>query len=198
MPTLVTTAIVVFLGLGILGWLYPNLLQFLNFLILGFTLIVLIWYAYDTHRIAGQTLESNLRPVVLRSGYIPNWDSLTFAIQGNTVSGTPIGFRILKNIAKSISGHIILKNRKYTLLFGNPISSITTTSAISSSTQQLIAFDSIWGWLAPDNTLSAIFNPTQFQTIDKDNEIYIQYQDIEGNKYFTLEDKNFLSTSGSL
>lgn len=198
MPVLVTIAISVFLVLGLLGWLYHGLLGFLNFVILGLTLIVLVRYAYDTHRIADQTSRSNLRPVVLRNGYIPNWDSIAFTIQGNTISGPEISFRILKNIAENINGYIILNNRKYTLLFGGPISSATPASPTSSSAQQLIALNPTWGWLAPDNTLSAKFNPTQSQFVNQDNEIYIQYKDIEGNEYFTLENKDFLSTSGTL
>lgn len=196
---LITISLIILFGLTIWAIFQPEKLPLLNFLILGLTLVVLIGYAYDTHRIADQTLEANLRPVVLQSGYIPSWSSIQFTAPSSTIiNGQPIQFAVLKNIAKDINGYIVLNNRKYTLLFGSPISQIPNTVISPSSTQQLIAFNSNWGWLSPGNVVLAIFNPTQFQQVNQDNEIYIQYKDIEGNEYFTQEDKNFSSTSGDL
>lgn len=196
---LITTFLIILAGLTAWAMLRPGKLPLLNFLILGLTLVVLIGYAYDTHRIADQTLEANLRPVILQSGYIPSWDSIQFVTPSSTIiNGQPIQFSVLKNIAKDINGYIILNNHKYTLLFGSPISQIPNTIINPSSTQQLIAFNPSWGWLSPGNIVLAIFNPTQSQPANHDNEIYIEYKDVEGNGYFTREDKSFSSTSGNL
>lgn len=65
MPYLVIIVILVIAALCVLGLVFPAYLGFFNILLLGLTLVVLVWYAYDTHRIANQTLESNLRPVIL-------------------------------------------------------------------------------------------------------------------------------------
>lgn len=178
---------------GIVVWAFfdEKKLPFLSFLILELTLIVLIWYAYDTNRIANQTIEANLRPVVLRSGYI-SWDSIKFTRNENngTVDGQPIQFTILKNIAKDVSGFIVIDNRKYALLFGNSISQVAN--------QPLVKFEKNWGWLSPGSVLFAIFDPTQWEQANQDNEIYVRYKDIEGNEYFTREDKFFSSISGNL
>ncbi|MGB7957980.1 MAG: hypothetical protein WCF77_04045 [Minisyncoccia bacterium] len=199
MSILIIISIIVFAILCALGFFFPSHVPFLNFIVPGLTLIVLVWYAYDTHRIANQTLESNLQPVVLRSGYISNWASVQFTIASGTISGTPISFMVLKNIAKDISGHIVLNNQKYTLLFGNSISQIAASSTPPGSTQPLVTYYSpTWGWLAPNNTLYANFDPTKFQQVRQDNEIYIEYKDIENNRYYTMEDKDFSSTSGPL
>lgn len=190
--------IVILSSLTIWVFSHDDKLPFLNFLILGLTLIVLIVYAYDTNRIANQTVKANLRPVVLRSGYIPSWNSIQFVNQNNMINGQPIQFAVLKNIANDINGYIILNNKKYPLLFGSPISQITNNVITPSSTQQLIAFNPMWGWLSPGNAVLAIFNPNQFQQVNQENEIYIQYKDVEGNEYFTKEDKNFSSKSSNL
>lgn len=103
---------------------FPEYLNQLNLLILTITLIVLIWYAYDTHRIADQSVEANLRPVILRSGWIPKWEDVKFSIKHGQLEGQPLQFTILKNISKDISGYIVLNNKKYKLLFANEISQV--------------------------------------------------------------------------
>jgi hypothetical protein len=173
-------------------------LPWLNFIVLTLTLAFLIWYTYDTHRIANQTVEANLQPVVLRSGFIPNWDAIHFEMQSSTIAGQPIQFTIFKNIAKDFSGFVILNGRKYQLLFGNQISQVQNSSSASSSSGTTLTYTPTWGWMSPNSILLAIFNPNDFQAIKGDNEIYIEYKDIEGNSYFTREDKNFSSTSGKL
>jgi len=201
MPILVIVSTIIFLGLCVFSFSFPNQIPFATFVVLGLTLIVLVWYAYDTHRIANQTLESNLRPVVLRSGYIHDWTAVQFTIESSTINGTPLQFMVLKNIVKNIGGYIILNKHKYTLLFGSSISQIANSKSVlssGSSSVQQIAYNDTWGWLAPDNTLSAVFDPTKYQSINQPNEIYITYQDIESNRYFTMENENFLSTSGTL
>lgn len=169
-----------------------------NFIVSVLTLVVLIWYAYDTHRIANQTLESNLRPIILRNGYIKDWESIRFTIRDDTINGSPIGFSIKRNIAKDISGYIILDNKKHVLLFGNQMTKINDTPIALSSTQKLYSYNPVWGWSTPDNELWAVFTPTQFQRVQQENSIYIQYKDIENNSYFTKEDKNFSQTLGNL
>jgi len=53
---------------------YANLFSLLNIFVLIITLCILLRYAYDTKTIAEQTKEANLRPVVLRSGYVTDWN----------------------------------------------------------------------------------------------------------------------------
>src|SRR3989344_3133350 len=81
------------------GLLYPQVLTWLNFVILILTLGTLIIYAYDTNRIANQTQETSLRPVILRSGYIHKWEEIKFEYDkdGNITGGKLIQFTILKN-----------------------------------------------------------------------------------------------------
>ena len=204
MSWLFLISIYAFIPLAVWGFLQPDKLAWLTFVILGLTLIVLSGYAYDTHRIADQTAEANLRPVVLRSGYIPNWNSVNYTVQGNTITGIPLQFTVWKNIAVDIHGYIVINNHKYTLLFGSPsISAIPSTSTPSHGTASLsqvtaVAFNPQWGWLAPNNSLNALFDPGQSQNISEGDGIYLEYDDIEGNKYFTKEDSSFSSVSGKL
>lgn len=170
-----------------LGFICPGFLPFLDFIILTLTLSTLIWYTYDTHRIANQTLENALRPVILRSGYIDNWESIKFEYDkdGKIIKGTLIQFSILKNIAKNISGFIIVNGYKYTLLFGNDISKKEDGVRLSDK----------WGWMKPESSLYAGFNDKDRQKIKKKNQIYIEYKDMESNQYYTLEDENFSQKS---
>lgn len=182
------------------AFLRQNAVPLLTFLILGLTLIVLLVYTWDTHRIAQQTVEANLKPIVLRSGYIPSWESLSFSTEGDAIRGTPMQFSIWKNIAMDIHGYIILNGEKYTLVFGSQqISQIASSQPSSTnSTSSIIttAFDPTWSWIAPNNTLQALgVQPSPFAG---DNGIYIEYKDTEGNSYFTREDKDFHSIIGNL
>lgn len=102
----------------------PLYKDWFNTIVISLTLVVLIWYAYDTHRIANQSVEANLRPVILRSGWISKWEDIKFRIENGQLNGEPLQFTILKNIAKDISGYIVLNNKKYELLFANEISQI--------------------------------------------------------------------------
>lgn len=164
----------------------PNLFSDLAFwgnVVLIITLLVLIWYTIETHRIANQTKESNLRPVILRGGFIENWDNIKSIFNGNELkSGKFIEFIILKNIAKSINGYIIKNGLKFELLFGNDVSKIG---------ENKFSFQSNWGWMKADTRVVAIFKEENGIKSKKPNQIVIRYQDIEGNKYFTIENENF-------
>lgn len=171
----------------ILGFIYSKLLSSFNPIVLALTLITLMWYAYDTHRIADQAIEANLRPVILRSGYIHSWKDIKFEYEGNKIkSGKPIQFTILKNIATDIRGYIIIDNYKHELLFGNEISKVGEGEAWLGET---------WGWMKPETLLYAAFLDEKKKKTIEDNKIYIEYKDVENNKYFTIEDENFCQKS---
>lgn len=55
---------------------YANLFSLLNIFVLILTLIILLRYAHDTKLIAEQAKEGNLRPVVLRSGFVSDWNDV--------------------------------------------------------------------------------------------------------------------------
>lgn len=244
---------------------YPEFLPQLNLIALLLTLVVLIWYAYDTHRIANQTIEDSLRPLILRSGFIESWDNIKFSIENRTLQGEPLKFTILKNIAKDISGHIIINRKKYKLLFANNISgknikdnlsdlekkvlfylyenykaenknlpqsiksicktldvkngeyfgTITNSQYIETSHDSLLLtnegirlmdsdkpmeyrFELNWGWMNTGTIINAIFQDDEYEETQEDNQIYLLYSDIEGNRYFTRENKNFSQNSGKL
>lgn len=164
----------------------PTLLADLAFwgnVVLIITLLVLIWYTIETHRIANQTKESNLRPVILRSGFVENWDDVKFTFEGNELkAGKFLEFTILKNIATSINGYIIKNGLKFDLLFANDVSKIE---------ENKFSFQPNWGWMKTDTRVVAIFKEENGIESKKPNQIVIKYQDIEGNKYFTIEDENF-------
>lgn len=174
---------------------FPAILAQLNLLILSVTFTVLLWYAYDTHRIANQTIESALRPVILRQGKILDWKvNSTSDIEK---SGFTLGFVNQKNIAKDISGHIIIENKKYKLHFGNEVTEDSITEKGRDIGKKIILFEK-WGWLPVGGILNSSYEITKFEEVNQDNEIYIEYQDVESNKYFTKENKDFSQTSGKL
>jgi len=154
-----------------------------------FTLIILLWYAYDTHRIANQTIETNLRPIILRSGFIDGWKNISFNKKNNNIESTLIEFKILKNIAKDINGFIVLDGKKYQLLFGNNISNIGNN---------LSRYEQKWGWMENNTYINAIFDNKKYEKSKEKNQIYLNYKDIEGNNYYTKEDENFSQISGKL
>ncbi|MBD3328634.1 hypothetical protein GF340_05020 [Candidatus Peregrinibacteria bacterium] len=168
----------------------PNLfsdLAFWNLIVLTITLGFLVWYTIATHLMANQTKESNLRPVILRSAFVENWDKIKFKFQNNSLTeGTPLEFTILKNIATSINGYIIKDGLKFELLFGSEISKVG-----EEKNEIALSFNPNWGWMKADKKVLAIFKEENGKKTNKPNQIVINYKDIEGNKYFTVEDKNF-------
>ncbi len=237
----------------------------LNLLALLATLMVLIRYAYDTHRIANQTIEGNLRPLILRSGFIESWENVKFSIETGRLEGKPLEFSILKNIVKDISGYIILNKKKYQLLFANHISGKDAKEELSDLEKHVLVylyehyklqnknslkkivtiykslgikdgeyvgtvanskyietrgenilltndgirlmdsdkpieyrFEPIWGWMNAGTIINAIFENSKYEESEDDNQIYLTYSDMEGNRYFTRENVSFSQDSGKL
>lgn len=163
------------------------ILLIINLIVLTLTLGGLVWYAWDTHRIANQTQEGNLRPVILRSAFIESWQKVKFQFNENKlIEGKPLEFTILKNIATDINGYIVIDGYKYKLLFGNDISKLG---------ENLYYFSENWGWMKPDTNIFAIFREDGNKKVNEENKIFLNYKDIEGNKYFTIEDANFSQKS---
>lgn len=126
-----------------------ELLSILTLLVLTITLIVLIIYAWDTNRIANQTQEANLRPVILRAGYIKGWSELK-PYRGNQLDDTTILlFTCFKNIATDINGSIVINKHRYRLLFGNEATKVESRLIASESTipekSPLIRYQLKWG-----------------------------------------------------
>jgi len=161
-------------------------IEILNLILLTLTLIVLFLYAVDTHRIANQSQEDSLRPVVLRSGFIETWQTIKFSFddERKLTSGKPLEFTVLKNIATDISGYIVIDGFKYKLHFGNDI---------SKNSENSVYFSEKWGWMKPDTRIFAIFTENDKEKTNNSNEIYLSYKDVEGNEYYTVENSNFSS-----
>lgn len=159
--------------------------SFWGTIVLIVTLIVLIIYTVETHKLAVQARDANLRPVVLRSGFLKDWN-IEFVFKDNIlIEGSPIEFTITKNIATSINGYIIIDKKKYQLRFGNSISEIENNSVVYAVN---------WGWMKPETRINAIYFGEGDDVAEK-NMICIRYNDIEGNSYYTMEDENFSQRS---
>lgn len=55
-----------------------------------------------------------------------------------------------------------------------------------------------WGWMKANTIINAIYQESEFEMTREENSIYLSYQDIGDNKYFTKENKNFSQNSGKL
>lgn len=174
---------------------YPNyleinftlLIQLLTLVVSVITGMALLLYVFDTNRIANQTIDSNLRPVMLRSGFINLWEDIKFKYDKDEAikDGKLLQFSIWKNIAKDIKGYIILDGYKYDLLFGNDISKVG---------EKDIKLTQKWGWMKPESVIYAAHAKKGKKTTLK-NQIYVEYKDIENNEYYTTEDENFSQES---
>jgi hypothetical protein len=164
----------------------------LNIIILSFTALALVWTTIDSKRNFVDTQLNNLRPVILRSGYI-NYTEVQFLEDINKQNDPQfIEFINYKNIAKDLSGYIIIKNRKYELLFQNDI-----TQKIIPDEKQTVRIGLLkqWGWLPVDGKIFALPRKEGSKEINEKNQIYITYKDIEGNSYFTKENENYSQAS---
>jgi hypothetical protein len=173
-----------------------ELLPILNLLVLTITVVVLIIYARDTNRIANQTQEANLRPVILRAGYIKGWSDLKPYRGNQSDDSTRLVFTSFKNIATDISGSIVINKYKYRLLFGNEVTKIEsrllTSDRATNQESHLIVYQLKWGWIPAATIINALFKEDDRESVNEENQIRINYRDIEGNEFFTIEDSNFV------
>ena len=82
---------------------------------------------------------------------------------------------------------------KYTLVFGNEISQKKYSEALST-----LSLQSNWGWMKADTKIFAFLEPQSRIKSNEENQIIINYKDIEGNPYYTKEDRYFSQKSFSL
>lgn len=156
-------------------------LSFWNLIILAITLGFLIWYTIETSRMSAQAKHTNLRPVILRTGFIQSWETIGCEIKKAKPKGDLLELLVLKNIATSISGYIVINGIKFELLFGNKIT----------QTEKELKLLPKWGWMKADCVIYAGFVGTNGQSVKEATQIVIQYQDIEGNHYYTVESEHF-------
>ncbi|GEM_PF-3390168 len=153
-----------------------TVISLLTFIIYFLTLIALISYVVDTHRMAVQSESGHLRPVILREGYITDINSIRFNVtDGHLRDGKPIVFAIKNQIATDISGYIIINYRQYPLF-------LTSESVPNGYLERL-------GWQSPETKISAVFDNRLSEYSPKEDSILIYYSDIEGRKYLTEEIK---------
>jgi len=188
---------------------YANLFSLVNIIVLIITLCVLLRYAYDTNRIAGQTQEQNLRPVILRSGYVKSWDDVRsrtfksmsrkeiFDLKSKKLveiekMPDPLQFKINKNIATDINGFVVIDGYKYILVFSHQM----TLTQINEKVY-LTEYEKNWGWMDVNTFIFALIDEKNAEITEEKNKIRINYKDIEGNKYYTIEDKDFSQKSFS-
>jgi len=155
---------------------------------------ITIVYSVATNKIAEQTTETNLRPVILMDGFVKGgWDGLKFEYDKSgkeLTSNNLLRFPIYKNIATDISGYLIRDGVKRELLFGHQVS--TEKNDELSSTIQL---EKVWGWVIPGSLLRA-FPERDGEPTSEENKIVINYHDIEGNLYrTTIKGGGFLPIS---
>jgi len=173
-----------------------SLLDLIPSIVLWFTAIVVMQYTKETYwlkNISQKDLkhkrEQGLRPIILRGGYFTDWGSVNFGIKnGRLVSGTPLSFTIFKQIATDINGYIVIDGYRYLLLFANKITEVEHNKFI---------FMPKWGWMKPNARIYAIYDKKDKEKVGEENKIYINYNDVEGNGYYTVEDKNFSQKSFS-
>ncbi len=175
-----------------------SIIDFANFIILGLTLIAVICYtllyssitkdttriADDTNRLAKQTIDSALKPTILRGGNFSAWDVAIFSVKNNKIIGEKIQFTNLKNIALDIRGYYIANKKQYALLF----CSLGDNNPCYPS----------WTWLNQNDKISALYHPNQSTATTSENGIYLEYKDTDGNKYYTQQKEDFTQTSGKL
>jgi hypothetical protein len=160
--------------------------------VLTLTLLFLSITTSDTRRIANQTVESAIRPVILRSGQIVGWNIVSLEDIGIKNLSPTLEFTNQRNIATDITGYVILSNKKYPLVFRGDVRG----SVIVTSGHKTVVYNDKWSWLPEGGILEATYKSKEFSETKEKNQIHLSYKDLEGNKYFTNEDYLFSPSSG--
>lgn len=156
-----------------------------------FTVGLLLWTAIETRRMAIQAVESNTRPKILRTGQIVKWQVVSKTQMTEGILPT-LEFTNVKNIAVDITGHIVLDNKSYELLF---YSNVRGSQIIQDGKPTTLVFNKKWGWLPENSSIIATYDEASFSTTTSKNGWYLSYQDIDGIPYFSSEDSNFSQVS---
>ncbi len=142
---------------------------------------------YETKETNRKAKEKEIRPIILRDGFIYNWSQLNFSIIDNKLQGEPLKFSVLKNIAANISGEIRISGKKYDLLFSHEIT----------RNDEKLAFLPCWkGWIKEGEFIYAIFmSDNSVQDTKVGDGLTVFYSDIEGKRYKTTEDSENVQES---
>ena len=101
--------------------MYKTDLSMSDFILL-ITAGFLIATLYETKRTNDQERRRAIRPILLRTGFLNDWESLQFTFDPTgKLMEKPIEFKVMKNIATTITGHVIISGKKYKLLFSHEI-----------------------------------------------------------------------------
>jgi len=171
------------------GWLGSSIFQ--NVILVA-TLIAAIYVGRKQNEINNNILENNIRPVILRNDFF-NYNNLI------STPNQYLSFEIDKNIAFDIKGHVVVNKKKYKLRFTLAKSS----EEIDKKTKQNILYSfgnnyENFGWIKQGNFLRATFDLKNYEDVDLENQIRLDYKDIGGNSYYTLEDKDYKQKSKKL
>jgi len=176
-----------------------NLVNQTSNIVLWLTAIAILQYTKETYWLKeisrkqlGHQRESNLRPIILRSGYISKWENVRSSLKNGQSEGERLQFAILKNIAKDINGYIVLDGKKYQLYFANEITRTNKDNI------EEFHFLSEWGWMRADTIIYATYFDSKFENVKEENSISLFYKDIENHKYYTRENQLFSQSSGKL
>lgn len=161
--------------------------------ILTLTLFFLTISTFDGRRIANQTVESAIRPIILRSGQMVGWNIVSLEDITSTKNFSPtLEFTNQKNIATDITGYVVLSNKRYPLVFHGDVRGSVTENGKNKT----VIFNDKWAWLPQGGVLLAAYKSGEFVETKEKNQIHLSYKDVEGNKYFSNEDYLFSPTSG--
>jgi hypothetical protein len=165
----------------------------ITILIQTFSLICILTFSglqYSiNNRLKDIEQDTQLRPVILRSSNI-SWEDLQPLPERPDKKIFPykkdefLEFIVVKNIGAEIEGKIILNGYSYTLHFFNDLSQIQ---------KDRIACEEKWGWVQEGSKLYAFFTDHDKEKSTKENQIILNYKDINGNDYSTIENKNYSS-----
>lgn len=162
-----------------------------SFSINDFMLIVtaafVVASTYEAKKMRLQARETDLRVVVLRQGFIGDWNELKIVMENQKlISGKPVEFKVVKGVAVDLRGWVVIDKKKYKLHFGNNISNLGDGMA---------AFCEKWGWLEEGAVVLAIHVSDNYDSDLGENRIILNYANIEGKKYCTIEHEDFSQES---
>lgn len=167
-------------------WVFKTDLALSDF-ILFITAAFLVASTFETQKMRKQMEESDLRPIILRSGFIGKWEDLKYSFrEDHLISGNLLEFKVLQGIATDIYGYVFKDGKRYKLFFVHDMTRISENGFSASEK---------WGWLEAGAILFGFFKDTDFTPTLEDNGIIIYFKNIQGRRYYTIEDKLFSQTS---
>ncbi|MEW6702149.1 MAG: hypothetical protein AB1298_05470 [Bacteroidota bacterium] len=158
------------------------------------TFIGAIYIGIEQNKINQLAFEKDIKPIILREGFLAGFSSFPQADLSTlgkvSVDLGNIRLKSIRNVAKDITGKLIVAGNMYTVKFCNETTVIppNRTELIEEITAQCLEK---WSWLPEGAVLIPVADISTKTPVTEKDHLVIKYKSIIGTAYQMVEDDTY-------